>query len=188
MGKLIYVTNITLDGYIEDEHGTFDLFPPSDEVFASATEILTSTGTFLYGRRLYETMAVWETEPGLAAQSELTAEFATAWQTADKVVYSTSLTTAPTANTRIEQHFDPTAVRQLKAAAERDLMIGGADLASQAIAAGLVDECRLYLWPGTVGKGKAGLPTDIRLALELVDERRFSSGVLLLTYSPARAR
>lgn len=188
MGKLIYVTNVTLDGYIEDEHGTFDLFPISDEVFASVTEILASTGTFLYGRRLYEAMAVWETEPALAARSELTAAFATAWQAADKVVYSTSLTTAPTQRTRIERRFDPTAIRQLKAAAQQDLMIGGAHLASQALAIDLVDECRLYLWPGTVGKGKPGLPPDIRLSLELVDERRFGNGVLLLTYIPASTR
>lgn len=184
MTKLIYVTNVTLDGYIEDEHGAFDLFPPDDEVFRSHTNLLQSAGTFLYGRRLYETMAPWETKATLAAQSDLTADFATAWQTANKVVYSTTLTAASTANTRIERHFDPTAVRELKAAASSDITVGGANLASQAFKAGLVDECQLYVWPMVVGGGKPALPTDTRADLELIDERRFGNGVVLLRYRP----
>ena len=112
MAKLIYVTNVSLDGYIEDERGAFDLFPPDDEVFAFTTDLLRSVGTFLYGRRLYETMAVWETNAALAAQSDLTADFATAWQAASKVVYSTTLAAVSTADTRLERHFDPAAVQR----------------------------------------------------------------------------
>ena len=140
MAKLVYLTNTSVDGYIEDEHGAFDLYEPDDEVFAATTALLRSFGTFLYGRRLYETMSVWETDPSLARQSDLSAEFANVWQAADKVVYSRTLTAASTAATRLERDFDPGAVRSLKAAADGDLTIGGADLAAQAMAAGLVDE------------------------------------------------
>jgi dihydrofolate reductase len=184
MSKLIYVTNVTLDGYIEDEYGVFALFPVDAEVFRSATDLLRSVGTFLYGRRLYETMAVWETDATLAAQSDLMAEFATAWRTANKVVYSTTLATAPTANTRIEREFDATAVRELKAAATSDITVGGANLASQALTAGLVDECHLFVWPTVLGGGTPAFPTDARADLELIDERRFDNGVVLLRYRP----
>jgi dihydrofolate reductase len=129
-------------------------------------------------------MAVWETDATLAAQSDLMADFATAWQRANKVVYSTTLTAASTANTRIERHFDPTAVRELKAAASSDITVGGANLASQALKAGLVDECQLYVWPTALGGGKPALPTDARVDLELIDERRFGNGVVLLRYRP----
>jgi dihydrofolate reductase len=184
VAKLIYVTNVSLDGYIEDRDGAFNIFPPDDDVFASTTELLRSVGTFLYGRRLYETMAVWETDDALGAQSGLTADFATAWQAASKVVYSTTLAAVSTANTRIERRFNPAAVHELKAAAKNDLTVGGADLAAQALKAGLLDECRLYVWPRTVGGGKPALPTDTRVDLELLDERRFKNGVLLLRYRP----
>jgi dihydrofolate reductase len=184
MTKLIYVTNMSLDGYIEDEHGAFDFGPMDDDVFRSCTELLRSAGTFLYGRRLYESMAVWETDATLAAQSDDLADFAAAWQSAEKVVYSTTLTTASTANTRIERHFDPTAVRELKAAANSDITVGGANLASQALKAGLVDECQLFVWPTGVGGGKPAMPTDARVDLELIDERRFGNGVVLLRYRP----
>jgi dihydrofolate reductase len=184
MTKLIYVNNMSLDGYIEDQRGAVDFFPVDSQVFRSQTDLLRSTGTFLYGRRLYETMAPWETDPTLAAQSDLTAEFATVWQSASKVVYSTTLTAASTANTRIERHFDPTAVRELKAAASSDITVGGANLASQAFKAGLVDECQLYVLPTSLGGGKPALPTDGRADLELIDERRFENGVVLLRYRP----
>ena len=184
MTKLIYVTNMSLDGYIEDERGAFDFGPVDTEVFRSHTDLLLSAGTLLYGRRLYETMAVWETDATLAAQSDLMADFATAWQTANKVVYSTTLTAASTANTRIERHFDPTAVRELKASASGDITIGGANLASQAVKAGLVDEWQLFVWPTSVGGGKSALPTDARADLELIGERRFGNGVVLLRYRP----
>jgi dihydrofolate reductase len=184
MAKLIYVTNVSLDGYIEDERGAFDWFPPDDDVFASTTDLLRSVGTFLYGRRLYQTMAVWETNAALAAQSDLMADFATAWQGANKVVYSTTLAAVSTANTRLERHFDPIAVHELKAAASSDLTVGGANLAAQAFKAGLVDECRLFVWPTVVGGGKPALPTGTRADLELLDERRFGNGVVHLRYRP----
>jgi dihydrofolate reductase len=186
MAKLIYMTNVSLDGYIEDERGTFDLFAPDDEVFATTTNLLRAASTFLYGRRLYETMAVWETNTALAAQTDLTADFATAWQTASKVVYSTTLAAVSTANTRLERRFDPTAVHELKAAASNDLTVGGANLAAQASKAGLVDEYQLFVWPTILGAGKPALPTDTRADLELIDERRFGNGVVLLHYRPLR--
>ena len=183
MAKLIYVTNMSLDGYIEDVRGAIDFFPLDDEVFRSHTNLLQSVGTFLYGRRLYESMALWETDATLAAQSDLTAEFASAWQRANKVVYSTTLTAASTANTRIERHFDPTVVRELKAAASSDITVGGANLASQALKAGLVDECQMYVLPTVLGGGKPAFPSNARADLELIDEHRFGNGVVLLRYS-----
>jgi dihydrofolate reductase len=185
MAKLIYVTNVSLDGYIEDERGAFDFGPLDDEVFAFTTELVRSVGTFLYGRRLYESMAVWETDTTLAARSDLMADFASAWQAASKVVYSTTLAAVSTADTRLERRFDPAAVRELKATAGSDLTVGGADLATQAFKAGLVDECQLLVWPVVVGGGKPGLPTGMRVDLELFDERRFPNGVVLLRYRPA---
>jgi dihydrofolate reductase len=184
MAKLIYVTNVSLDGYIEDQRGAFDLFPLDDDVFAAATDLVRSVGTFLYGRRLYEAMAVWETNAALAAQSGLMAGFAAAWQAASKVVYSTTLDAAATASTRIERHFDPAAVHELKAAACSDLTIGGANLAAQALEAKLVDECQLFVWPVAIGGGKPALPAGTRAEFELLDERRFENGVMLLRYHP----
>lgn len=182
MARLIYATNVSLDGYMEDAHGAFDWAPPDDDVFAAATALLRSAGTFLYGRRLYETMAVWETDPTLAEQSELTADFAWAWRAADKVVYSTTLTAAPTVATRLQHHFDAGAVQELKAEATKDLIIGGANLAAQAFAAGLVDECQLFVWPMILGGGKPALPVGVRIDLELLDEHRFGNGVVHLRY------
>jgi len=182
MAKLIYVTNMSLDGYIEDERGAFDLGPLDDDVFASFTDLLRSVGTFLYGRRLYETMAVWETNAALAAESDLMADFATTWQAANKVVYSTTLVAVPTAKTRLEHRFDPASVRDMKDSASSDLTVGGAQLAAQAFKAGLVDECRLYVWPVFIGGGKPALPSGSRGDLELLDERRFGNGVVRLRY------
>lgn len=182
MAKLIYAMNMSLDGYIEDERGAFDWAPPDDDVFACTTQLMRSSGTYLYGRRLYETMAPWETNAALAAQSDLTADFATAWQAANKVVYSTSLDAASTANTRLERHFDAASVRGLKAAATSDLTVGGPQLAAQAFKAGLVDECQLFVWPTVLGGGKPALPSDTRASLELLDEHRFGNGVVHLRY------
>lgn len=187
MPTLIYVNNMSLDGYIEDPDGGFNFLPGDLEVFQSHTDLLRSADTFLYGRRLYETMAVWETDPALAAQSDLAAEFAAVWQAADKIVYSTTLATAFTANTRIEPRFDPDAVRELKATGSGNITIGGAELASQALQAGLVDECQLYIAPVALGGGKPAMPTDFPTDLELIDERRFNSGVVLLRYRPTTA-
>jgi dihydrofolate reductase len=182
MAKLIYATNVSLDGYIEDERGGIDMGPLDDDVFASYTDLLRSVGTFLYGRRLYEAMAVWETNAALAAQSDLMADFATAWQAANKVVYSTTLAAVPTAKTRLEHRFDPASVRDMKASATSDLTVGGAHLAAQAFKAGLVDECRLFVWPVIIGGGKPALPSGDRGELELLDERRFGNGVVHLRY------
>ena len=182
MATLIYVTNVSLDGCIEDAHGALDWAPPDDDVFAATTALLRSVGTFLYGRRLYETMAAWETNPAIAEQSDLTADFASAWRAADKVVYSTTLTAVPTATTRLEHHFDPNAVRELKAETTSDLTIGGANLAARAFEAGLVDECQLFVWPMILGGGKPASAAGVRANLKLLDEHRFGNGVVHLRY------
>jgi dihydrofolate reductase len=182
MAKLIYISNVSLDGYIEDEHGSFDWTEPDDEVFAFITDLVRSVGTYLYGRRLYEAMAVWETDPALAAQSELMADFANVWQAADKIVYSTTLKAVSTARTRLERSFAPDSVRDMKASATSDLTVGGANVAANAFTAGLVDECQLFIWPVLVGGGKPALPSGTHAELELLDERRFSNGVVYLRY------
>jgi dihydrofolate reductase len=182
MAKLIYISNVSLDGYIEDEHGSFDWTAPDDEVFAFITDLVRSVGTHLYGRRLYDTMAVWETDPALAAQSELMGDFADVWQAAEKVVYSTTLDAVPTAKTKLERNFDPNSVRDMKASATSDLIVGGAELAAHAFKAGLVDECQLFIHPVLVGEGKPAFPRDARVQLELLEEHRFGNGVVNLRY------
>src|SRR3954452_16968449 len=180
MAKLIYVSNGSLDGFIEDEHGAFDWTEPDDQQFAFITDLVRPAGTWLYGRRLYETMAVWETDPTLAGQSELSADFAHVWQAAEKVVYSTTLDAVSTARSRLERQFDPESVGRMKDAASRDLMVGGANLAAHAFRAGLIDECHLFIGPVILGRGKPSLPSDVRVGLELLDERRFDNGVVYL--------
>jgi dihydrofolate reductase len=185
VADLIYTTNVSLDGFIEDERGSFDFTEPDDDFFAFITRLERSAGTYLYGRRLYETMAVWETDPGLGAQSELMADFANMWQAADKVVYSTTLEAVATAKTRLERAFDADAVRAIKASVTGHVTVGGADLARQAFEAGLIDECRLFVHPVVVGGGKPALPRGRRVDLELVDELPFSSGIVYLRYRTA---
>lgn len=183
VGKLIYATNVSLDGCTEDANGGLDWGgAPGDEVFVSTTELMRSAGTYLYGRGMYEAMAVWETDPSLAAHSDLTAEFARTWQAADKVVYSSTLAEPTTAKTRVERHFDPGAVREIKARNDRDLVIGGPNLAAQALAAALIDEIVFYLWPVVLGGRKPALPSDVRVQLALVAEHRFESGIVRLHY------
>ncbi len=182
MAKLIYVSNVSLDGFIEDEHGGFDWTEPDDDRFAFVTDLVRRVGTHLYGRRMYETMAVWETDPALAAQSELMADFAHLWQSADKVVHSTTLDAVSTANSRLERRFDPDSIRRMKAAAGRDLTVGGPNLAAHALRAGLVEECHLFVCPVVVGRGKPSLPGELRATLELLDERRFDNGDVYLRY------
>jgi dihydrofolate reductase len=182
MAKLIYASNMSLDGCTEDGHGAVDWAPPDDDVFAFITELMRSAGTYLYGRRMYETMAVWETDATLAAHSDLTAHYADVWRAADKVVFSSTLAVPPTAKTRIERNFDPGAVHELKTAASRDLLVGGPNLAAQALAAGLVDELQLFAWPIVLGGRTPALPADVRVDLELVDEHRFRNGVMHLRY------
>jgi dihydrofolate reductase len=185
MAKLIYSAITSLDGYIEDADGKFGWAEPDEDVHAFVNDLMRDVGTHLYGRRMYETMAVWETEPAHAAASPVTADFARIWQAADKIVYSTTLDTAVTTRTRIERVFDPDAVRALKAAAGADLLVGGAELAGHACRAGLVDEVHLFLTPISVGGGKPALPRDVRVTASLVDERRFPGGMVHLRYRTA---
>ena len=182
MARLIYGTNMSLDGFTEDADGGFDWAPPDDDVFAFITQLMASAGTYLYGRRMYETLAVWETDPTLAAHSDLTADYARAWQATDKIVYSSTLAAPLTERTRLERSFDASAVGDLKAAATGDLLIGGPHLAAQALGAGLVDELALFVWPVVLGGRNPALPTGARVDLELVDEHRFSSGAVHLRY------
>jgi dihydrofolate reductase len=182
MAKLIYSAIASLDGYIEDHDGRFDWAVPDDEVHGFINDLQRPVGTYLYGRRMYETMAGWETDHTLAAQSQLMHDFAQVWQGADKIVYSTTLENPSTARTRIERDFDPDAVRRLKASGERDVTVGGPDLACHAFKAGLVDECQLFVAPVVVGGGKQSLPDDVRLELELLDQRRFGNGMVYLRY------
>jgi dihydrofolate reductase len=182
MAKLIYSTIVSLDGYVADEYGNFDWAVPDEEVHAFINDLDRPLGTYLYGRRMYETMAGWETDPTLDEQSPLMRDFAELWQAADKVVYSGTLEAVSTARTRIERDFDPEAVRQMKASAGRDMLVGGPNLAAQAFRAGLVDECHLFVAPIVVGRGKRSLPDDVRVKLELLNERRFGNGMVYLRY------
>ena len=182
MAKLIYIANVSLDGFIEDTRGSFDWTEPDEEVFAFITDLVRPVATWLYGRRLYETMAVWETDATLAAQSERMADFAKVWQAADKVVYSTTLRAVSTARSRLERSFDPDSVRDMKRSATGDLTVGGPNLAAHAFKGGLVDGCHLFICPVLVGGGKPALPRDTRAELQLVDERRFTNGVVYLRY------
>jgi dihydrofolate reductase len=185
VAKLIYSAIASLDGYVADEAGEFDWAAPDEEVHAFVNELERPAGTYLYGRRMYDVMAAWETMP-LAGQPPAMRDFAEIWRAADKIVYSRTLEAAASEMTRIEREFDPDAVRQLKAAAGRDLTIGGPELAGQALEAGLVDELQLFLVPVLVGGGKQALPDGVRLELELLDERRFGDGTVFLRYEMRR--
>jgi len=182
MGKLIYSAIASADGYVADAAGNFDWAAPDEEVFRFVNDLERPIGTYLYGRRMYQTMASWETVHTLPGQSQVEREFAGIWQAADKIVFSATLTTASSARTRIEPSFDPDLVRRLKSAAGQDITVGGANLAGQAIRAGLVDEVQLFLVPAIVGGGKRALPDGARADLELLDTRRFVSGVVYLRY------
>ncbi len=182
MAKLIYTAISSLDGYVADAEGNFDWSAPDDEVHRFVNELERPIGTYLIGRRMYEVMRYWETAP--TGNDELSAgqEYAKIWQAADKIIYSKSLEQVSSARTRIEREFDPEAIQDLKAAATRDLSVGGPTLAAQAIKLGLVDECHLFLSPIVVGGGNPALPDNVRLGLELLDERRFGNGVVHLHY------
>ena len=179
--KLIYSAITSLDGYVADVNGNFDWAAPDEELHTFVNDLERPVGTYLYGRRMYEVMVYWEAEPP-ADQPQFVRDFAEIWRSADKIVYSKTLQTVSSARTRIERDFDPESVRQMKATAGRDLTVGGPDLADQAIRAGLVDEFQLFVAPVVIGGGKQSLPNDVRLGLELVDERRFASGVVHLRY------
>ena len=180
MAALIYFATASLDGYVEDESGGFGWAEPSEEVHWFANDLVRGMGTHLYGRRMYETMAVWETDPELAAESPVMADFAAAWQDADKVVFSTTLAEPVTRRTRLERTFDPAAVAALKQEATADLFVAGPTLAAHAFRAGLVDECRLLLVPYVTGGGKPALPGGVPLAL--LEHRAFGNGTVYLRY------
>lgn len=186
MGKLIYAANISLDGFLEDETGALDWSVPDEEVHAFWNDHERGIGTSLYGRRMYETMRVWEDDDWLADEPEVVREYAGIWRETDKVVYSSSLTEVSTARTRIERRFDPEAVRRLKETSVADLSIGGATIGAEAFRHGLVDECVLLLCPVAVGGGKPALPRGQRLDLELLDQRRFANGVISVHYTVRR--
>jgi dihydrofolate reductase len=176
---LIYAMIASLDGYVEDESGRFDWAAPDEEVHAFVNELERPIGTYLYGRRMYETMVAWET---MDDEHPVMRDFAELWRAAEKIVYSRSLESASSARTRVEHDFDAGAVRRLKESAQGDIGIGGPELAGQAIAAGLVDECHLIVVPVLVGGGKRALPDGVRADLELLDERRFAGGAVYLRY------
>ena len=182
MAKLIYSAITSLDGYVEDGEGKFDWARPDDELHAFVNDLERPIGTYLYGRRMYETMVSWETVAAGHDQAAVARDFAAIWRGAEKVVYSRTLERATSAKTRIERELDPEAVRQMKEAVGSDITIGGAELAGEAIRAGLVDECHLFLVPVLVGAGKRSLPSGVRAQLQLLDERRFDNGVVHLRY------
>ena len=185
MAKLIYAAITSLDGYVADENGNFDWGAPDDEVHTCVNDLERRIGTYLYGRRMYEVMVAWETPETLGDQRAVIRDYAAIWQAADKVVYSKTLKTPGSTRTRIEQGFDPEAIRHLKATADRDISVGGPELAAQAIAGGLVDEYHLFIAPVLVGGGKQAAPDGVRATLELLGERRFRNGMVHLHYRSA---
>ena len=182
MAKLIYSTLASLDGYTEDGDGNFEWAAPNAELHAFVNDLERPIGTYLYGRRMYETMVFWETAHEIPGQSPEVLDYAQIWRRADKVVYSRTLAAASTARTRVEREFDPETVRRLKADSVSDLTVGGPELAAHAFAAGLIDEYHLFVTPIVVGAGKRALPDGVRVGLELLAERSFDSGVVYLRY------
>lgn len=183
MAKLIYSAIASLDGYIEDESGDFQWAAPDDEVFAFVADSERPIGTYLYGRRMYETMVYWETGGTGDDSSAVERDWAQLWRAAEKVVYSRTLQAPSSARTRIEREFDPAVVRRLKESSDRDITIGGPEIAGQVMAAGLVDEYHLFLCPVVIGGGKRAMPDGVRVRLDLMDERRFQGGVVHLRYA-----
>jgi len=182
VGRLIYSAITSLDGYVADETGDFGWAAPDDEVHAVVNDLERGIGTYLYGRRMYDVMAAWETMPIGVDQPAVARDYADIWRAADKVVYSSTLEAASTARTRVERSFDPMVVRELVEAAERDVSVGGPGLAGQALAAGLVDELHQFVTPVVVGGGTGWLTHQLRMDLELIDQRRFAGGVVQLHY------
>ena len=182
MAKLIYSALTSVDGYVSDEAGNFDWAVPDEQVHAFINELERPIGTYLYGRKMYETMAGWETPDAIPDRTPAMLEFARIWQAADKIVYSRTLQTVCTAKTRLERKFDPEAIRELKADATRDVAVGGPVLAAHAIRAGLVDEYHVFVAPIIVGGGNPYLPGKVRVKLELIDERGFDNGMVHVRY------
>jgi dihydrofolate reductase len=182
MANLIYSAITSLDGYVADEDGNFDWAKPDDEAHRFVNDLERPVGTYLYGRRMYEVMAYWETVGASAHQPPCIEDFAEIWRAADKIVYSQTLETVSSAKTRIERDFDPEVIRQMKRSAGGDISVGGPRLAAQAIKAGLVDEYHLFVAPIMVGGGNKSIPAGVHVNLELLDERRFASGMVHLPY------
>ncbi|MGC5629355.1 dihydrofolate reductase family protein [Georgenia sp. Z1344] len=188
MGRLIYWMNVSLDGYVAGPDGSPGWAEPSAEVMAAFNADTAEVGTYLYGRRIYELMSVWETDPAIAAESAGNAEFARLWQAAEKVVHSATLGVVPTRRTRVERTFDPARVRELKDSTTTNITVNGPTLAAQALRAGLVDEVGMYLWPVALGGGLRFLPDDVALDLRLTSERRFGNGTVRLRYDVVHGR
>lgn len=182
MAKLIYAAIASADGYVEDQYGRFDWAAPDEEVHGFVNDLERTVGTYLYGRRMYQTMTFWETLDAAADEPAVMHDYAALWRAAEKVVFSRTLDAVSSARTRLERDFEPAAIAALKAGSDHDLSVGGAELAGQAIAAGLVDECHLLLCPVLVGGGKRALPDGVATRLALVDQTRFESGVVHLHY------
>jgi dihydrofolate reductase len=182
MAKLIYSAIASADGYVEDAAGNFDWAAPDEALHSFVNDLERPVGTYLYGRRMYQTMLSWETAHTVPGQPPSAREFTGIWQAAEKIVFSTTLASVSSARTRIERTFDPGVVRHLKSATEHDMTVSGADLAGQAMKAGLVDELALFLVPVVVGGGKRALPDGVRVELELLDTQRFASGAVYLRY------
>jgi dihydrofolate reductase len=182
MGRLIYTTITSLDGYVADETGSFEWAAPDEDVHAFVNDLERPTGTYLCGRRLYEVMSFWETVD-LTEEPPVMHDYAVIWQSADKVVYSTTLSEVPTARTQLRQRFDVDEVRAWKSSATRDLSVGGPGLAAAALRTGLVDEVQQFLTPVVVGGGTHFLPARLRIGLELQDVHRFANGVVYLRYA-----
>jgi dihydrofolate reductase len=185
VADLVYSALASLDGFVADADGNFDWAAPTEEVHAFVNDLERPAGTYLYGRRMYDVMVAWESDELIAGGSDAMRDYAEIWRAAEKVIYSRTLTEPSSAKTRIEREFDAEAVRLLKDEATAPLSIGGPELASLALAAGLVDEIRLILAPVIVGDGKAALPSNVRLDLKLLDQRRFDNGAVYLRYRVA---
>jgi dihydrofolate reductase len=186
MPQLIYSAIASLDGYVVDSAGAFDWAAPDEEVHAAVNDFERPVGTYLYGRGMYDVMRAWQSADLLDDESAVMRDYAAIWQAADKVVYSTTLDAVTTPRTRLERAFDPVAVRDLVDAAGSDVSVGGPGLASHALRARIVDELSLFLVPVVVGGGTAALPDDVRLDLDLLDERRFTGGVVHVRYAMIR--
>jgi dihydrofolate reductase len=182
MAKLIYSAITSLDGYVADKDGNFDWAAPDEEVHSFVNDLERPIGTYLYGRRMYEVMAVWDDPDTVTNQPRVMQDYAEIWKRADKIVYSRTLEKVSSARTSIERDFDDGTIRKLKTSADRDMSVGGPGLAARAIRAGLVDELHLFVGPVALGGGNPALPEDLRLKLELLDERRFRRGVVHLHY------
>lgn len=185
MAKLHYTAITSLDGYVADADGRFDWSEPDEEVHTFVNDLERPIGTYLLGRRMYDVLVAWETMD-TADEPPAMEDYAEIWRTADKIVYSRSLDVVTSAKTRLERSFDPDEIREMKTSAERDLSVGGPDLAAQAFRAGLVDEIQLFLAPVVVGGGTRALPGEVRLDLELLEERRFGNGTVYVRYRSGR--